>query len=159
MHFDAHVVSKVSESNQHIDDKFCRVPGLVVVKKILHNPNTFASHASISTSYNEFSNYGFPTSWWIWGPSKLSAFNFSIVNPDRVWCAVVGKVSCLGPHQRNIDDIYSARHQFLPKRPVPFFHVMLYSVPTIPHCTESMSTWWTQNVVPTKNSPSSGECK
>jgi len=37
MNFDAHVASKVSESSQHIGDKFCIVSGLVVAKKVLHD--------------------------------------------------------------------------------------------------------------------------
>ena len=39
MHFDAHVASEVSESGQHIGDKFCVVPGLIVAKKVLHDQN------------------------------------------------------------------------------------------------------------------------
>ena len=37
MRFDVHVASKVSESSQHIGDKFYIVPGVVVDKKILHD--------------------------------------------------------------------------------------------------------------------------
>ena len=56
MNFDAHVASEVSESGQHIGDKFCVVPGLIVSKKVLHDQKkTF--HASCSTSFIEFSNY------------------------------------------------------------------------------------------------------
>ena len=38
MDFDAHVVaSEVSESGQHISDKLCVVPGLIVANKVLHD--------------------------------------------------------------------------------------------------------------------------
>ena len=39
MHFEAHVASKVSESGQHIGDKFYVVPGFIVAKEVLHNQN------------------------------------------------------------------------------------------------------------------------
>ena len=39
MYFDAHVASKVSECGQHIGDKYCVVPGLIVVMKVLHDQN------------------------------------------------------------------------------------------------------------------------
>lgn len=56
MHFDSHIAFVVSESNQHIDDKFCVVPGLVA-KKVLHVQNK-SFYASKSTPYIEFLNSG-----------------------------------------------------------------------------------------------------
>lgn len=37
MHFDVHVASEVSESNNHTGDKFNVVRGLVVAQKVLHD--------------------------------------------------------------------------------------------------------------------------
>ena len=37
MHVDVRVVSMVSESGQHIGDKFCVVPTFIVAKKVLHD--------------------------------------------------------------------------------------------------------------------------
>ena len=39
MHFDVHVASEVSESGQHIGDKFWVVSGLIVANKVLNDQN------------------------------------------------------------------------------------------------------------------------
>ena len=39
MHFDDHVASAVSESGQHIVDKFCVAHGCIVAKEVLYNQN------------------------------------------------------------------------------------------------------------------------
>ena len=79
MHFDDHVASEVSESGQHIGDKFCVVPGFIGDKKVLHDQNkTFPLFQFI-----EFSNSVSLMSSRICGPSKIPAFNFSMVNPEK----------------------------------------------------------------------------
>ena len=64
MHFDTHVASEVFESGQHIDDKFCVVPDLIVAKKVLHGQNKTLRRSS-STSFIEFSNSASLMSSWI----------------------------------------------------------------------------------------------
>ena len=54
-------------------------------QKKFFTTRTNAFHASSSTSFIEFSNSGSPMSSRIWGPSKMPAFNFSMVNPGKAW--------------------------------------------------------------------------
>ena len=56
---------------------------------------------------------------------------------SRAWCVVVGRVFSLCPPEGCWWRSFLTRHQFFPQRPV-FLHVMLSTVPTIPH---AQKTW------------------
>ena len=84
VHLDAHVAAQVSENSQHVVDKFCIVSGLIAAKKVLHYQNKCLPRFQFHFVHWVFELW-ISVSCRIWGPSKMPAFNFSMVNPGKAW--------------------------------------------------------------------------
>ena len=142
MHLNTHVAAHVSESSQHVVDKFCAVSDLIVVKKVLHYQNKYFPHFQF-----QFVHWVFEL--WIsdelldLGTVKDASFQLLRVsileNPgtskwsshypcpepwwtawlSRAWCAAVGRVLCLCPPEGRWWRSFLCKAPILPAKSSP----------------------------------------
>ena len=77
---------------------------------------------------------------------------------SRAWCAAVGRVFCLCPPKGHWWRSFLCKAPIPPTKASPSSYNAEHG-PYYPTCTENMGTWWSQTVIPTKSSPSSGQHK